>query len=100
MTLFTAKLMEYVFGVPYLKTHKMTSQKDATSDKTAADPEHIDQLIGNVLEYIIILRYNTSRTRFFFQNVCMDFSQTKNTRVFVPQYVPNSIIRVKFVVFV
>jgi hypothetical protein len=46
MTLFTSKLMEYVFGIAYLKTHKMTSQKDDKSDKTAADSDHIDQLTG------------------------------------------------------
>ncbi len=51
VTLFTAKLMEYAWGLPYILTHKLTSQRDEKSERKAADADEVDQIMG---EWIFI----------------------------------------------
>ena len=46
MTTFTGHLMEYVWGQPYLLTHKLTTQRQDRSKRTVADAFEVDQIVG------------------------------------------------------
>ena len=50
MSLFTSKLMDYLFSASYLMDHRLTDNM-MNSDKKVADKEQISQLISNRFQF-------------------------------------------------
>jgi hypothetical protein len=50
MSLFTSKLMDYLFSASYLMDHRLTDNM-MNSDKKVADKEQISQLISNRFKF-------------------------------------------------
>jgi hypothetical protein len=55
MSLFTSKMMDFLFPVSYLTSHRMTD--NGNSEKQAADKQHICELISKLF-FIIQFYYN------------------------------------------